>query len=126
MSSDTLYLVNLKYASEGVGGGSMSLQLAVDPIHQTLSGQARGKIQEGTEHSPSFTASCQGTMHSTGYGDVVNIGAVHGRAAVSAPPPLIGTYLAPFTAEFAVDGKWSGKGKFSVGGNTYQCTVERD
>ena len=104
----------------------MILRLAVDPIHQTLSGQAKGKIQEGTEHSPSFTASCQGTMHSTGYGDVVNIGAVHGRAAVSAPPSLIGTYLAPFTAEFAVDGSWSGNGTFTVGGNTYQCKVERD
>jgi hypothetical protein len=124
-NSDALFLVNLKYQSEVVGGGSMILRLAVDPIHQTLSGQAQGKILQGTEHCPSFTASCKGTMHSTGFGDIVNVGAVCGQAAVSFARPAIGTYLTRFSADFGVDKNWSGIGHFTVGDNTYECTVEK-
>lgn len=124
-NNDALYLVNLQFESEVVGGGSMILRLAVDPIHQTLSGQAQGKILEGTEHSPSFTASCKGTMHSTGFGGIVNVGAVRGQAAVSFAPPAIGTYLTAFSADFGVDKNWSGKGQFTVGDNTYECKVEK-
>lgn len=123
--NDALYLVNLKFESEVLGGGSMILRLAVDPIHQTLSGQAQGTILKGTEHSPSFTASCNGTTHSTGFGDVVNVGAVRGQAAVSFAPPAIGTYLSPFSADFGVDKNWNGQGTFTVGDNTYECKVEK-
>ncbi len=124
-NNDALYLVNLKYESEVVGGGSMILRLAVDPIHQTLSGQAQGKILQGTAHSPSFTSSCKGTTHSTGFKDIVNVGAVFGQAAVSFAPPAIGTYLTEFKADYGVDKNWNGTGNFTVGDNTYKCTVEK-
>lgn len=123
MSADLLYLVTLDFQPDVVGGASLQLQLAVDPIHQTLSGIAKGRIQEGTQHAPSFTARVSGTMHGTGLGKVTMVGGVQGQAAVSFPPPAIGTYLAPLTAGFAVDGQWNGTGTFSLGGSTYRCKV---
>ncbi|MFC3030966.1 DUF1842 domain-containing protein [Pseudoalteromonas fenneropenaei] len=123
MSQASLYLVKLQFNSGFVGGGSMELQLAVDPVSDTLNGRANGSIQEGTQHAPTFTSSASGHMHATGLNGVTKVGAVTGQAVVSFPPPAIGSYLAPFTASFAVDNDWSGKGSFSVGDNTYQCVV---
>ena len=123
--NDALYLAKIKFEAAGLGGDSMILRLAADPIHQTLSGQAQGTILKGTEHSHSFIESCNGTTHSTGFGDVANIGAVRGQAAVSFVPPAIGTYLSPFSANFGVDKNWNGMGKFTVGDNTYECKVEK-
>ncbi len=126
MSDDTLYLVKLDFNSENLGGGSMLLQLAVDPVHNTLTGRANGTINVGTQHPSTFQAGqLSGHMHSTGLGDITMVGAVGGQAAVSFPPPAIGTYLAPFTASFGVNGSWEGQGKFSIGPNTYDCQVSR-
>lgn len=126
MSDEALYLVNLNFNSGIVGGGSMTLQLAVDPVTGSINGRANGSIQEGTQHSPTFTASASGHMHSTGLGDVTKVGAVSGQAVISFPPPAIGSYLAPFTASFAVDNNWSGSGKFSVGTDTYSSQVSKE
>ena len=126
MSDEALYLVNLNFKSGVVGGGSMTLQLAVDPVTGSINGRANGSIQEGTQHSPTFTASASGHTHSTGLGDITKVGAVSGQAVVSFPPPAIGSYLAPFSASFAVKEDWSGSGKFSVGDNTYECQVSAD
>lgn len=125
MSSDLLYLVKLQFKTDGVGGGSMLLQLAVDPLHQTLGGSAKGRIQEGTPHSPTFTAQGSGQMHGTGLGKITRVGGVTGHGAVTFPPPAIGVYLAPFSASFAVDGDWNGTGTFSVAGSTYECKVTK-
>ena len=123
MSDESLYLVKLQFQSGVVGGGSMEIQFAVDPKTGSLNGRANGSIQEGTQHSPHFTASASGHMHATGYNDVTKVGALTGQAEVSFPPPAIGSYQSPFTASFGVDNQWNGKGSFSVGDNTYQCKV---
>lgn len=123
MSNESLYLVKLQFKSGVVGGGSMELQLSVDPKTGALNGRANGAILEGTQHSPQFTSSASGHMHATGYNDVTKVGAVTGQAIVSFPPPAIGSYQSPFTASFAVDNQWNGKGSFSVGDNTYQGQV---
>ena len=125
MENETLYLVKLNFKSGKVGGGSMTLQLAVDAVTGTLNGRGDGTIQEGTQHSPTFTSSASGHLHSTGFGKITKVGAVTGQAVVSFPPPAIGSYLAPFTASFGVDNEWSGTGKFSVGTNTYECSVTK-
>ena len=96
-----------------------------DPVRNTLNGGASGTILEGTEHAPSFTASGTGHIHATGLGNITQVGAISGPAVVSFPPPLIGSYEAPFSASFAVDSTWKGTGKFSVGNDTYECQVER-
>ncbi|WP_392344097.1 DUF1842 domain-containing protein [Pseudoalteromonas prydzensis] len=123
MSDESLYLVKLQFQSGVVGGGSMEIQFAVDPKTDALNGRANGHIQEGTQHSPQFTSSASGHMHATGYNDITKVGALTGQAVVSFPPPAIGSYQSPFTASFAVDNQWNGKGSFSVGENTYQCKV---
>lgn len=123
MSTESLYLVKLQYKTGLVGSGSMVLQLAVDPVTGSLNGRANGAIQEGTQHSPTFTSSASGHMHATGLNGVTKVAAVTGQAVVSFPPPAIGSYLAPFTASFAVDNEWNGNGSFSIGDNTYQCQV---
>jgi hypothetical protein len=122
--NDALYLVNLKFEFEALGGGSMILRLAVDPIHQTLSGQAQGTIDQGTQHPLSFTASCSGTIHSTGFEKFVIVGSVNGQAGISVAPPAIGTYLSAFGAGFGVDNNWNGHGSFKVGLDNYICKVK--
>lgn len=123
MANEALYLVTLSYNSGVVGGGSMKLQLAVDPVSGALNGRANGSIQEGTQHSPTFSSSASGHMHATGLDGVTKVGAVSGQAVVSFPPPAIGSYQAPFSASFAVDNNWNGDGSFTVGDNTYKCKV---
>jgi hypothetical protein len=125
MANEALYLVKLDFRPKpGItGAGSMTLELTVDPMSGSMHGQAKGTILEGTQHAPRFTAIASGHMHSTGLGHVTKTGAVSGQAMVSAPPPAIGTYLAPFSASFAVDNDWNGTGKFSVGNDTYESQV---
>jgi hypothetical protein len=120
-----LYLLKLRFTPKHgmVGAGSMTLAVTVDAVSGDLNGQANGSILEGSEYSSSFSADAKGAMHSTGYGSVVRVGAVHGEAFVSFPPPAIGSYLAPFSASFQVDDTWQGTGQFTVGVNTYQCDV---
>ena len=123
MSEQALYLVKLNYKTKGLGGASMTLQLAVDPRSININGRADGTFQQGTQHMPSFTASASGQIHGAGFGKITKIGGVTGQAVVSFAPPAIGSYLAPFSADFAVDNKWNGTGNFSVGTETYQCDV---
>jgi hypothetical protein len=125
MANEALYQVKLDFRPKAgiTGAGSMTLELTVDPVSSTIHGRANGTILEGTQYAPNFTAIPSGHMHSTGLGHVTKVGAVSGQAMVSAPPPGIGTYLAPFSASFAVDNDWNGTGKFSVGDYTYDSQV---
>ena len=127
MSEVGLYLVKLNFTPPGgaVGAGSMTLALVVNASTGALSGQAHGEIMQGTAHPQTFTAEVSGIMHSTGYGNIVKIGSVSGQSAVSVAPPAIGTSLAPFLASFGVDSNWSGKGRFSVGSNSYESDVNQ-
>jgi len=125
MSEQALYLVKLNFKTNNVGGASMTLQLAIDPMSIFINGRANGTFHQGTQHTPSFTASTSGQIHSTGFGNITKVGGVTGQAVVSFPPPAIGSYLAPFEADFAVDNEWNGTGSFSVGTDTYKCQVTK-
>ena len=127
MSEVGLYLLKLCFTPPPgtVGAGSMTLAVTVDAPTGVLHGQAQGTILEGTEHPQTLTAKVSGAMHSTGFGHIVRVGAVSGEAAVSVTPPAIGTYLAPFSASFALDSKWSGQGQFAVGSNSYKSDVKQ-
>ena len=122
---EALFLVTLEFSTENFGGASMTLQLAVDPAHQTLNGRADGTVDEGTETPMNFTAEASGTYKYTGLGNVTIVGEVAGQGALSATPPAIGTYLAPFSANFAVDSDWNGTGSFMIGQHSYEsCAVK--
>lgn len=127
MTDVGLYLLKLSFTPPAgiVGAGSMTLALTVDAPSGALHGQAQGTILEGTQHPQTFTAPVSGAMHSTGFGNIVRVGAVSGEAAVSVTPPAIGTYLAPFSASFSLDSNWSGQGQFSVGSNSYKSDVKQ-
>lgn len=125
MSQEGLYLLKLNFQPPKgvVGAGSMTLGLTVNATTGALHGQAHGTTLEGTQEPQSFVTQVSGAMHSTGYGNIVKVGAVTGQAAVSVAPPAIGTYLVPFSASFSLDSDWSGSGQFSVGSLTYQSEV---
>ena len=123
ISKEALYLVTLEFSTENAGGGSMNLQLAVDPVNNSLHGSASGRILEGTQFSPEFTAKGTGCYHATGYGNITKVGMIEGQALVAFGGEVIGSYLAPFSASFGVDNDWNGEGQFVVGENCYQCKV---
>jgi len=127
MSEVGLYLLKLSFTpSLGVvGAGSMTLAVTVNASTGTLHGQVQGTILEGTQYPQTFTAQVSGAMHSTGFGNIVKVGAVSGEAGVSVIPPAIGTYLAPFSASFGLDSNWNGQGQFSVGSDTYKSDVKQ-
>ena len=118
-----LYLVNLEFTCELLGGGQMTTQFAVNPQRQTIHGRAHGEFLEGTEAPLNFSADFDGEYKMTGYGGVTRVGSAEGKALVSVQPPAIGAYLADFSMDFAVDNDWNGHGSFSINGNTYQCKV---
>lgn len=127
MAETGLYLLKLAFSPPPgtVGAGSMTLAVAVDAATGTLHGQAQGTILEGTQHPQTFTAQVSGAMHSTGFGNVVRVGAASGQAAVSLAPPAIGTYLAPFSVSFSLDPDWNGQGQFAVGSHRYPSEVKK-
>lgn len=126
MAETGLYLLKLSFTPPAgvTGAGNMTLAVTVNAVTGAVSGQALGTILEGTQSPQNFVAHVQGAMHSTGLGPVVKVGAVHGEAAVSLTPPQIGTYLAPFTASFALDSGWTGQGQFTVGQHIYKSEVK--
>ncbi|MCX7096860.1 MAG: hypothetical protein NTV43_03020 [Methylococcales bacterium] len=127
MSEVGLYLLKLSFTPPAgvVGSGSATLALTVEASTGVLHGQAQGTILEGTQDPQTFTAKVSGALHSTGYGHIVRVGAVSGKAAVSVTTPAIGTYIAPFSASFSLDSNGSGQGQFSVGSHTYKSDVNK-
>ncbi|BDX05346.1 DUF1842 domain-containing protein [Planctobacterium marinum] len=125
MSDTGLYLLKLGFKpQEGiVGAGSMTLAVTVNAATGELHGQAQGTVLEGTEHPQSFSAKVTGSMHSTGFGTIVKVGAVSGEAAVPFTPPAIGFSSVPFAASFSLDSDWKGEGQFSLGKEAYKSDV---
>lgn len=122
-----LYLVKLRFSPPKgtVGAGDMELALTVQAATGALNGLATGHILQGTRGAPNFSATAAGSMHSTGLGHVTKVGGLSGSGTVSAAPPSIGTYMAPFHASFAVDDNWQGTGQFTIGEHTYKAMIER-
>jgi hypothetical protein len=125
MANVGLYLLKLSFDPIEVGAGSMTLAMAVNAVNGKVQGIATGTLLEGTEHPQTFEVSVTGAIHATGLGTVVKVGAVEGEARVTVAPPAIGTYLAPFTASFALDSSFKGKGTFTVGSYTYESDVSK-
>ena len=123
MAPEAVDVVNLEFKSHGVGGGSLYLQVAIDPIHKMINGQGDGRLLLGTRYSPCFTVTGHGDIYWKGFGKVTIEGCLSGQATVSCPPPEFGCYLSFFRASFVVDDEWKGTGLFTVGSQTYDCEV---
>ncbi|WP_444455158.1 DUF1842 domain-containing protein [Rhodobacter capsulatus] len=123
--SQGLYLVTLDFETGMLGAASIQLDLAVDAVHQTLSGSVSGRLKEGTQHPMTVSGRVNGVTHATGLVPTVLVGALQGEVMVAATGGLIGTYLAPFSAQFSVDSDWNGTGEFRIGNDAYTCQVTR-
>jgi hypothetical protein len=56
-----------------------------------------------------------GQIHATGLGPVTKVVALQGTYFETLQPPAIGTFEVPFTAHFAIDDAWNGRGGFECG-----------
>lgn len=61
-----------------------------------------------------------GKIYATGFGPVTQVVGLHGQYVHSLQPPAIGSFLANFEANMALDAKWNGTGGFSY----WQHTIE--
>lgn len=55
----------------------------------------------------------KGKIHSTGFGEFTKVVSLHGQYIHSVPPPAIGSFLADFDANLAINDAWNGTGGFS-------------
>jgi Domain of unknown function (DUF1842) len=111
-----LYLVNGVAGNEGTPGAPvLHFSLLVNAATGTITGQA---VQTQAVPPPGdkiVVGKITGIVRSTGFGHFTKIVALEGHAVISMPPPAIGSYLAPFSAHFAIDDKWNGTGGWTLG-----------
>ena len=121
-----LYPVTLRVGHGDMPGApTLTLRLLVNAPNGTVSGS--GTVTQalpppyGQTHIPQITG---GIFHG-GLGQDQLFVHLTGQYAVSVPPPAIGTYLAHFSAAFAVDRGWNGRGSYEYGGHfVIDCKVE--
>lgn len=119
-------LLKLAFKSQVVGGGEFTLQVTVNHTQdpRILNGAAEGEFLLGTQFSPKFTAQVEGFERDTGFGETTKVGELLGKAFVSKQDGSLDGHLEPFTASYAVDNHYSGKGSFTIGEHTYEdCVV---
>ena len=121
-----LYLVKLKASHPGLlGAPVLHLNLAVYASRGTVTGDAVISQSVTPTNGPIHIPQVTGHIHHTGFGPDQQLISLSGQYVVSLPPPAIGSYLALFTAAFAVGANWVGKGTFTYGGNTIpDATIE--
>ena len=126
MSDIGYYMVSLEVTPEGgvvPGAPVLKLDLGVN----ASTGQVNGKAALDQAIAPpngheEFPVS--GSIHHTGLGTDTLLVSLTGQYVVSFPPPAIGSYLAPFSASFAVDTGWNGKGTYTYDRHQMgPCTV---
>lgn len=111
-----LYFVNGVAGNEGVPGAPiLKFSLLVNAVTGTITGQARQTQAVAAPYNDIHISNITGQVHAAGFGKVTKLVALQGSAVISFPPPAIGSYLAPFTAHFAVDNEWDGVGGWSLG-----------
>lgn len=114
-----LYIVKVRVTTGAPGAPVLILNLAV---HGATGEIPNGKADITQVTAPPFNeihvSPVHGVVHHTGLGVDTRLVAVSGQYVQTANPPLIGAYLANFSAALAVDEGWNGKGSFSYGGVT--------
>lgn len=110
------YLVNGIAGNENLAGApTLHFSLVVVSGTGKVSGHAMITQAIAPPHNEKIINNVTGQIHATGLGPVTKIVALHGTYLDHLPPPAIGTIEIPFTAHFAIDDAWSGKGGFECG-----------
>jgi hypothetical protein len=116
MSTFGTYLVNGIAGNENMVGAPM-LHFSLVVVSGT--GKAAGHAMITQAVAPPYNEklvnNVTGQIHATGLGPVTKIVALRGTYMDQLPPPAIGTVEVPFTAHFAIDDSWNGKGGFECG-----------
>jgi ABC-type Fe3+-hydroxamate transport system substrate-binding protein len=110
------YLVNGMAGNENVAGAPMlSFSLVVVSGSGKVSGHAMITQAIAPPNNEKTINNVTGQVHATGLGPVTKVVTLQGTYLDDLPPPAIGTIEVPFTAHFAIDDAWNGRGGFKCG-----------
>ena len=110
------YLVNGLAGNENVAGAPMlHFSLVVVSGSGKVSGHAMISQAIAPPNNEKMINNVTGQVHATGLGPVTKVVTLHGTYVDDLPPPAIGTIEVPFTAHFAIDDAWNGRGGFKCG-----------
>lgn len=108
-----------------VGSPTLNLTVGVNAASGQVEGTAEITQALAPPHNKIVIPHLTGTVHHTGFGADTLLVSLQGEYPVSFPPPAIGMYLAHFTAAFAVDKAWNGRGTYTYDRRTVpNCTVK--
>jgi len=112
------YLASGTIGNVGLPGAPIAhFHLTVTPSTNSVSGIVEiTQAIEGPE-SNIIIKNVTGSIRATGLGKITKVVELRGEYVVSVPPPAIGSYLAQFSANMAIDDNWDGRGGFTYGTN---------
>ncbi|MDA6068708.1 DUF1842 domain-containing protein [Flavobacterium sp. AC] len=115
------YLAKGTIGNVGTPGAPIAtFSLVVVPSQNSVSGTVvvTQAIQGPDSH---IVVQVKGRIHSTGFGEFTKVVSLHGQYIHSVPPPAIGSFLADFDANLAINDSWNGTGGFSY----YKHQIEK-
>ena len=108
------YLVTGTVGNVGMPGAPiMHFSLVVVPGAHTVSGTVEITQALASPNGVIVVKNVTGQIRPTGFGTVTQVVSLEGEYVQSFPPPAIGSYLAKFTANMAIDNNWNGTGGFT-------------
>lgn len=113
----SLYRVTGTAGTPGTPGAPI---LHFDLLVAAATGKVTGHVSITQAIPPpngNITLTVSGQVRGAGFGPVTQLVALTGTYPYSLPPPAIGTFMESFSAHFAIDAKWNGRGGFSYGGH---------
>jgi hypothetical protein len=111
-----LYLVNGIAGRVGTPGAPiLHFSLLVNAVTGAITGHARQTQAVAPPSGDIPIAIKSGQLHRTTTGPAQLLVSLSGDGLVSFPPPAIGSYLAPFSASFALHDNWDGVGGWTLG-----------
>lgn len=110
------YLVNGQAGNENLAGAPLlHFSLLVVSGTGKVSGHAVITQAVAPPNGEKTINNITGQIHAAGFGPVTKIVALEGTYFQTMQPPAIGIMEVPFTAHFAIDDSWDGRGGFECG-----------
>lgn len=107
------YLAKGTIGNVGMPGAPIAtFSLVVVPSQNSVSGTVV-ITQAISGPDSSIVVQVTGKIHGAGFGKITQLVSLQGQYVHSFPPPAIGSLLAKFDANLAIDNAWNGTGGFS-------------
>ena len=114
-----LYLVNGQAGNVGTPGAPiLHFSLLVNAVTGDVTGHAEQTQAVAPPGNKITIGNITGHVRYTGLGKYTKRVSLEGSAIIPFPPPAIGSYVMPFTASFAIDNAWDGRGGWTLGNTT--------